>query len=53
MSVLILVCFAVATILATLAAFYAPPAPPRVSLLSLAVAFLALGFMLERWLLPG
>jgi hypothetical protein len=53
MNILVIVCFAVATILAGLAAFYRPPNPTPVNLLSLAVMFLALGFTLERWLLPG
>ena len=48
MSVLVTVCFAVAVILAALAAFYRPPNPPQVNLLSLAVTFLALGFTLQR-----
>ena len=46
--VLSTVCFAVAAILAALAAFYTPPSPPRVGLLALAVAFLALGFLVDR-----
>lgn len=51
MSVLIVICFAVSTVLAFIAAFYAPPAPPRFNLLAGAVGFLALGFTLMH--LPG
>ena len=46
------VCMAVAAILAALAAFYQPPNPPPVHLLSLSVAFLALAFLLQA-LVPG
>ena len=49
---LYLVCMAVAAILAALAAFYQPPNPPPVHLLSLAVAFIALAFLLQT-LVPG
>jgi len=49
MRVLVLICFAVAAVLAFIAAFYAPPAPPRFNLLSGAVFFLALAFFLERF----
>lgn len=46
------ICMAVAAILAALAAFYRPPNPPPVNLLSLAVAFIALAFLLQT-LIPG
>jgi hypothetical protein len=47
MSIFVVICFAVAAILAFLASFWSPPNPPSVNLLSLAVAFLALGFLLQ------
>jgi hypothetical protein len=49
MNPLFVICMSVSAILAALAAFYRPsnPAPP-VNLLSLAVAFMALAFVLER-----
>lgn len=53
MSILVVICFAVATVLAAIAAFYAPPAPPRFNLLAGAVTFLALGFTLQHLVLPG
>lgn len=46
MNVLVVICFAVATVLAALAALNVPS--PRVGLLSAAVTFLALGFTVER-----
>lgn len=52
MGVLVVICFAVATVLAVIAAVYAPPAPPRFNLLAGAVAFIGLGFTLQH-LLPG
>jgi hypothetical protein len=52
MSVLFVVCMAVSAILAALAAFYRPANPPQVNLLSLAVAFMALAFVLQT-LVPG
>jgi len=48
MSVLVVICFAVATVLAVLAAIYAPPAPPRFNLVAGALAFLCLGFTLQH-----
>ena len=51
-SIFAVVCFAVSAILAALAAFYHPSNPTPVNLLSLAVAFLALGFLLQA-LVPG
>lgn len=50
MNVLYIICMAIGAILAALAAFYSPPAPPRVSLLALAVAFIALAFVLQAML---
>jgi hypothetical protein len=50
MGVLVTVCFAVAAVLAFLAAVYAPPAPPRFNLVAGALAFLCLGFTLMRLL---
>jgi len=47
-NVLVVICFAVGAILATLAAFYNPPNPPPANLLSLAVAFVALGLLLQN-----
>lgn len=52
MNVLYVICLAVAAILAALAAFYQPPNPPPVHLLSLSVAFIALAFLLERLIGP-
>lgn len=46
MNVLTVLCFAAATVLAVVAALNVPS--PRVSLLSAAVALLALGFTVER-----
>ena len=43
---------AIAAILAALAAFYSPPNPAPVHLLSLAVAFMALAWLLQS-LIPG
>ena len=45
-------CMAIAAVLAALAAFYRPASPPPVSLLALAVAFMALAWLLQA-LLPG
>lgn len=53
MSSLVVICYAVAAVLAFIAAVYAPPAPPRFNLLAGAVAFLALGRTLEHLALPG
>ena len=53
MSVLFVICMAVAAILATLAAFYRPANPPPANLLSLAVAFMALAFVLQQLLGGG
>lgn len=49
MSILVLLCFAVATILAALAAFWRPATPPPVNLLAVVIFFLALGFTLQAW----
>jgi ABC-type polysaccharide/polyol phosphate export permease len=49
MGILVFVCFAVATILAALAAFYRRPQPLPVNLLAVALFFLALGFTLQAW----
>jgi hypothetical protein len=49
-SVLFVICMAVAAVLAAIAAFYRPPHPPPANLLSLAVAFMALAFVLDRML---
>lgn len=51
MSVVVVILLAISVILAALAAWWTPPSPPRVNLLSLSVAFLALAFLVERW--PG
>lgn len=49
MSVLVVLCFAVATIAAAGAAFYRPAQPAPFSLLAVAVFFLALGFTIQAW----
>jgi hypothetical protein len=53
MSVLVTVCFAVAAVLAFLAAFWHPPNPPQINLLALSLGFLALAFALMRLFVPG
>lgn len=53
MSGLVVLCYAVAAVLAFTASVYTPPAPPRFNLLAGAVAFLALGRTLEHLALPG
>jgi hypothetical protein len=47
MSIFVVLCFGAAVLLAAIAAAYHPPAPPRYNLLAGAVAFLALGFLLQ------
>jgi hypothetical protein len=47
MSIFVVICYAVAAILGFLAAFYNPPSPPPANLVSLAVAFIALGLLLQ------
>jgi len=52
-SIFVVICFAVAAVLAAIAAAYHPPAPPRYNLLAGAVFFMALAFTIERIALPG
>ena len=47
MNVLVLLCFAAATLCAAGAAFYRPAQPAPFSLLAVAVFFLSLGFTLQ------
>ena len=53
MGPIVVICFGVSAVLAAIAAFYRPTNPAPVNLLSLAVAFLALGFTLQHLALPG
>lgn len=49
MAILVVICFAVATILAALAAFWTPPSPPPVNLLAASIFFIALALTLQAW----
>ena len=49
--VLTVILLAVSAILAAIAAFWAPPAPPRANLVALALCFLSLAFLVQYW--PG
>lgn len=49
MGVLVLLCFAAATLVAAGAAFWRPANPAPFNLLAVAVFFLALGFALMTW----
>ena len=53
MSIFAVICYAISAILAFLAAFWNPPNPPQVNLLSLAVGFLALAFLIQALPLGG
>lgn len=49
MEILVLLCFAVATIVAAGAAFWRPAQPPPFNLLAVAIFFVALGLTLQAW----
>lgn len=53
MSVGFVVCMAIACILAALAAFYRPANPPPANLVALAIAFMALAFVVQQVLGGG